>query len=106
MATPQAYIVDALRSPTGKRKGSLAHVHGADLGAHVIRALVERGHTVLPSQTNFLLVDLGRDAADFERGLFEHGVIVRPMGGYGLGHTVRISIGSRIENQRLLDALP
>ncbi|MBS0469411.1 MAG: acetyl-CoA C-acetyltransferase [Proteobacteria bacterium] len=42
MATPQAYIVDALRSPTGKRKGSLAHVHGADLGAHVIRALVAR----------------------------------------------------------------
>lgn len=38
----EAYIVDALRSPTGKRKGSLAHVHGADLGAHVIRALVER----------------------------------------------------------------
>jgi len=28
------------------------------------------------------------------------------MGGYGLGHTVRISIGSRAENQRLLDALP
>lgn len=38
----QAYIVDALRSPTGKRKGSLADVHGADLGAHVIKALVER----------------------------------------------------------------
>lgn len=36
----QAYIVDALRSPTGKRKGSLAAVHGADLGAHVIKALV------------------------------------------------------------------
>lgn len=38
----QAYIVDALRSPTGKRKGKLSHVHGADLGAHVIKALVER----------------------------------------------------------------
>ncbi len=38
----QAYIVDALRSPTGKRKGSLATVHGADLGAHVIKAIVER----------------------------------------------------------------
>ena len=38
----QAYIVDALRSPTGKRKGSLATVHGADLGAHVIKELVER----------------------------------------------------------------
>lgn len=38
----EAYIVDALRSPTGKRKGSLATVHGADLGAHVIKAIVER----------------------------------------------------------------
>jgi len=33
---PQAYIVDALRSPTGKRKGSLARVHAIDLGAHVL----------------------------------------------------------------------
>ncbi|WP_417311339.1 acetyl-CoA C-acetyltransferase [Ectopseudomonas khazarica] len=38
----QAYIVDALRTPTGKRKGSLAHVHAIDLGAHVLKALVER----------------------------------------------------------------
>lgn len=37
-----AYIVDAVRTPTGKRKGSLAHVHGADLGAHVLKAIVER----------------------------------------------------------------
>lgn len=37
-----AYIIDALRSPTGKKKGSLAAVHGADLGAHVIRAIVGR----------------------------------------------------------------
>ena len=65
-----------------------------------------RGYAVLPSQTNFLLVDLGRDAADLERHLFGRGVIVRPMGGYGLAQTVRISVGSRAENQRLLDALP
>lgn len=38
----EAFIVDALRSPTGKRNGSLAAVHGADLGAHVIKAMVER----------------------------------------------------------------
>ena len=38
----EAYIVDALRTPTGKRKGSLAHMHGADLGAHVLKALVDR----------------------------------------------------------------
>ena len=39
---PQAYLVDALRSPTGKRRGALAHVHAIDLGAHVLKALVER----------------------------------------------------------------
>ena len=39
---PEAFIVDALRSPTGKRNGSLATVHGADLGAHVIKGIVER----------------------------------------------------------------
>ena len=38
----EAYIVDALRTPTGRRKGGLAHVHGADLGAHVLKHLVER----------------------------------------------------------------
>ncbi|WIX00961.1 acetyl-CoA C-acetyltransferase [Pseudomonas sp. AR5] len=38
----EAYIVDALRSPTGKRKGGLAHVHAVDLGAHALKALVER----------------------------------------------------------------
>jgi acetyl-CoA C-acetyltransferase len=38
----QAYIVDALRTPTGKRKGALSTVHAIDLGAHVLKALVER----------------------------------------------------------------
>ena len=42
MSTPQAYIVDAIRTPVGKRNGSLAKTHPADMGAHVIRALVER----------------------------------------------------------------
>ena len=37
-----AYIVDAVRSPTGRRKGGLAEVHGADLGAHVLKTLVDR----------------------------------------------------------------
>lgn len=41
---PEAYIIDAVRSPTGRRKGSLADVHAADLGAHVIRAIVERNN--------------------------------------------------------------
>ncbi len=39
---PEAYIVDAVRTPVGKRGGGLAAVHPADLGAHSIRALVDR----------------------------------------------------------------
>jgi histidinol-phosphate aminotransferase len=69
-------------------------------------ALAAHGYRVLPSQTNFVMIDLGRDAAGLERHLFERGVVVRPMGGYGLPQTLRISVGSRAENQRLLDALP
>jgi acetyl-CoA C-acetyltransferase len=38
----QAYIIDAVRSPVGRKKGGLAAVHAADLGAHSIRALLER----------------------------------------------------------------
>jgi acetyl-CoA C-acetyltransferase len=38
----EAFIVDAVRTPVGKRGGGLAHVHPADLGAHSLRALVER----------------------------------------------------------------
>ena len=37
-----AVIVDAVRTPTGKRNGGLAGIHSADLSAHVLRALVER----------------------------------------------------------------
>ena len=38
----EAYIVDAVRSPVGRRGGGLSQVHPADLGAHSLRALVDR----------------------------------------------------------------
>ncbi|MCU1691203.1 MAG: acetyl-CoA C-acyltransferase [Frankiales bacterium] len=37
-----AVIVEAVRTPTGKRNGGLSGIHSADLSAHVLRALVER----------------------------------------------------------------
>src|SRR6478752_2088731 len=39
---PEAYIIDAVRSPVGKRNGGLAKIHPADLGAHSIRSLIAR----------------------------------------------------------------
>jgi acetyl-CoA C-acetyltransferase len=38
----EAYIIDAVRTPVGKRGGSLSTVHSADLGAHVLKALMAR----------------------------------------------------------------
>jgi acetyl-CoA C-acetyltransferase len=39
---PEAYIVDAARTPVGKRGGGLSQVHPADLGAHVIKTIIDR----------------------------------------------------------------
>src|SRR3954465_10588035 len=39
---PEAYIVDAVRTPVGKKKGGLADEHPADLGAHVLLEIVDR----------------------------------------------------------------
>jgi histidinol-phosphate aminotransferase len=64
-----------------------------------------KGLHVSPSQTNFVLVDFAADAATVEHSLFEQGVIARPMAGYGLPECLRISVGTRAENTRLLDAL-
>ncbi len=38
----EAYIIDAVRTPVGRRKGSLAEMHPADLGAHPIKVLMDR----------------------------------------------------------------
>jgi acetyl-CoA C-acetyltransferase len=39
---PEAYIVDAVRTPVGRRGGSLSQIHPADLGAASIKALLDR----------------------------------------------------------------
>jgi histidinol-phosphate aminotransferase len=67
----------------------------------VAAALRELGLEVLPSQGNFLLVK-----CKVYQPLLKKGVIVRPMGGYGLPEYVRITIGTEAENNRLLAALP
>ena len=65
-----AYIVEAVRTPVGKRDGGLSEVHPADLGAHVLRALMNRSGAD-PSAVDdvvFGCVDaLGPQAGDIAR---------------------------------------
>jgi histidinol-phosphate aminotransferase len=68
-------------------------------------ALRERGWRVGPSQANFLRVEFGAHTAAVEAGLLRQGVVPRPMGGYGLPHCLRISVGDAVGNRRFLAAL-
>jgi acetyl-CoA C-acetyltransferase len=66
----EAYIVDAVRTPIGKRGGGLSAVHPADLGAHVIKALIERNDVdpLAVEDVFFGCVDqLGPQAGDIAR---------------------------------------
>ena len=62
------------------------------------------GIAYVPSVTNFMLVETGQARVMFHT-LQKEKIIVRPMDGYGLPDHVRITIGTREENERCLQAL-
>lgn len=72
--------------------------------ARVQAALDSMGVRFVPSMANFVLLDVG-DAAAVNTAMLHQGVIVRPMGMYGLTSWLRISIGLPEENDRCLAAL-
>jgi len=61
--------------------------------------------TYAPSHTNFILVKVGAHAREVFQKLLEKGVIVRPCTGYDLPDSLRITIGTQAQNERLIDAL-
>ncbi|KRB08974.1 hypothetical protein ASD86_04510 [Lysobacter sp. Root690] len=90
--------------------GDVAHLdwacaRNAEQRSALADALTRGGLRVFPSQTNFVLVEFGARTPQIEAALVELGVILRPMGGYGLPDCLRISVGSPDDNRRLLSAL-
>lgn len=65
----------------------------------------ELGLKWIPSITNFLSADFGRPVRPIYDALLHQGIIVRPLGNYGLPHHLRITIGLPEQNERLLLAL-
>lgn len=63
------------------------------------------GLEVLPSEGNFVLVDIARDGAEAYDLLLRKGVIARPMGGYGYPRHLRVTVGMPEENDRFLEEL-
>ena len=66
------------------------------------------GFAVFPSAGNFVLVrfpDATRNAAAANEYLNSKGIIVRPVGGYGLPDCLRITVGTEDQNRAVIDAL-
>ncbi|OOG25183.1 histidinol-phosphate transaminase [Thioalkalivibrio denitrificans] len=73
--------------------------------AQLTAACRERGLGYIPSVGNFLSIDVGREAGPVYQALLREGVIVRPVGGYGLPNHLRVTVGREQENRRFIDAL-
>jgi histidinol-phosphate aminotransferase len=63
------------------------------------------GVDVVPSAANFVLARFQRSGAELNEALLRRGIIVRPVGNYGLDEYLRITVGTEPQNRRLLDAL-
>jgi acetyl-CoA C-acetyltransferase len=66
----EAYIVDAVRTPVGKRGGGFSNAHPADMAAHVIKTVVGR-HDVDPAAVDDVILgcldQIGSQAGDIAR---------------------------------------
>jgi histidinol-phosphate aminotransferase len=58
-----------------------------------------------PTQTNFLLIDVDRDAQSVYEKMLRQGVIVRAMTAYGYSNYMRVTVGLPEENERFITAL-
>jgi len=77
-----------------------------EAGRHFLYDEFKRiGLQYVPSRANFILVDVGRNAADIYQKLLHQGVIVRPMTPFGLETALRITVGTPEENRKLVKAL-
>ena len=75
-------------------------------GKRWVRAqLAKMGVMSVPSETNFLLIDVKKDCGQAFRELLELGVIVRDMKQYKLDTFIRVSIGTSAENRKFITAL-
>lgn len=63
------------------------------------------GVDCFPTQSNFFLIDVKKDADEVFEQMLQKGVIVRSMVSYGYPAYIRVNVGIRRENKRFLDAL-
>ncbi len=101
----QAAAIAALNDTAFLEQGAKNNAAGY---AQFVEAFNELGLEFVPSYGNFVLVKVGDDdgaGARINLALLKQGVIVRPVGNYGLPQWLRISIGLPQENAVFIAAL-
>ena len=68
-------------------------------------SLHKMGISYVPSVANFILIDVGRDGLTVFKEMLKYGVIVRDMQQYGLKNFIRVTIGTKKENERFVKVL-
>lgn len=63
------------------------------------------GLKYIPTEANFIFIDIGVDSGDVFQRMLEKGIVVRPGDIWGLPHFIRLTIGTREQNQRFIRIL-
>lgn len=116
MANPElAEILNRVRQPFNVNSYGLAAASAALLDDTFVEASVSTnnsgmrqlvsvagkiGLSFIPSRGNFLTIQFEQVATEIYTKLLQQGIIVRPLGGYGLPNHLRVSVGLETENER------
>ena len=112
--------IDKLRTPFNVNRiaqaaalaalGDLQHLektlaHNRTERARLAAELTRRGHRVARSHANFLFFDVGTESARVAEQLLGRGIVVKPWGQTGYRQFIRVTVGSRKDNDLFLEAL-
>ncbi len=98
----QAAALAALDDKPHIRKTVENNQHGAEW---LTARLREMGYRPVPTWANFIFFDAGEDAGALAKRIEANGVIVRPMGPWGIPTAIRVTIGTREQNEMFIHAL-
>lgn len=98
----QAAAIKALDDKEFLKKTKKVILEGKE---YLYQELMKSGIPFVPSVANFILIDVGCDSLAVFRQMLKYGVIVRDMKQYGLNNFIRLTIGTKKENERFIRVL-
>lgn len=98
----QAAALASLRDPDFKTRSHESNKSGKQF---LYESFNRLGLDYIPTETNFIMVDVGMDGMEVFRKLLQKGVIIRFDKGFRMPHWIRVTIGTPEENEIFVQAL-